>query len=393
VVATVKGGVRFSGILSAATSEGEISLALRQAQLVDDPQAPLKPSLLIQARDLQELQAVDISLEHRPAERDAFKTDVDITGVASDRREKELQAWGAPSGGGGGIEDGIGGMALDDERANGKHGAWDQFATNERLYGTRTDYHEELYTTQLDRTGADYRAREQRAAQLEREIMKVGLTRACCDAECGADGDCLYRAVEELLPVTRTWLRSEESLTTAASTRRIGTRPLPLRARSNYATDHPFLLYSYSSVIRGPDAYVPPGARKGPLARFGIPANGISSPSPPSPSAQGKPAQDPAIVSTSRLPVYSSGNSRISLVPSASEPPAPVTSSSSSKSQPTLEGDFRNFVSHELERLTQKKQAIVKAAEKQDKDSKLASLLEFSQTFKVSSAARFGGGS
>lgn len=168
VVATVKGGLRYQGILSAATGQGEFSVALRQAQLVGDPQAPLKASLLILARDLQELQAFDISLEQRTSERDAFKTDTDITGVLGDKREKELQAWG----GDGGIEDGIGGMSLDEDRS-GANRSWDQFATNERLYGTKTDYHEEIYTTKLDRSGADYRAREQRAAQLEREILKV----------------------------------------------------------------------------------------------------------------------------------------------------------------------------------------------------------------------------
>jgi hypothetical protein len=180
VVATVKGRQRFSGILSAATADGEVNLALRQAQLVDDPSSPLRPSLLIQAKDLQELSAVDISLDSRPSERDAFKTDTEVTGLASDRKEKELQAWGAGAdyGGAGGIEDGGLGGLDDEQRGQGGAKAWDQFATNERLYGTRTDYHEELYTTKLDRSGADYRQREQRAAQLEREILKVRFLRS-----------------------------------------------------------------------------------------------------------------------------------------------------------------------------------------------------------------------
>lgn len=222
VVATVKGGQRFSGILSAATADGEINLALRQAQLVDDPSSPLRSSLLIQAKDLQELSALDISLDSRPSERDAFKTDTEVTGLASDRKEKELQAWGSGAGygSGGGIEDSLGALSLDDEqRGQGGAKAWDQFATNERLYGTRTDYHEELYTTKLDRSGADYRQREQRAAQLEREILKV---RCSFDAS-GSELTILhYREEEEHSPTMLTLPRSAVWWTIAASPKRTG---------------------------------------------------------------------------------------------------------------------------------------------------------------------------
>lgn len=224
MVATVKGGQRFSGILSAATADGEVNLALRQAQLVDDPSAPLRPSLLIQAKDLQELSAVDISLDSRPSERDAFKTDTEVTGLASDRREKELQAWGAGTGlgGDGGIEDSLGGLSLDDEqRGQGGGKAWDQFATNERLYGTRTDYHEELYTTKLDRSGADYRQREQRAAQLEREILKVRSRTASTRTIIKLTA-LHYREEEVPLPTMLTSRRSAGSSTIAVSLRRIG---------------------------------------------------------------------------------------------------------------------------------------------------------------------------
>lgn len=95
----------------------------------------------------------------------AFKTDVDITGLPTSRK-KPLQAWT-------GDDEVIGNGGLEQEVGNGRN--WDQFAANERLTGGKTDYHEDIYTTKLDRTGSDYRAREQRAAQLEREILKVGI--------------------------------------------------------------------------------------------------------------------------------------------------------------------------------------------------------------------------
>ncbi|ORY78382.1 hypothetical protein BCR35DRAFT_304976 [Leucosporidium creatinivorum] len=358
VVATVKGGQRFSGILSAATADGEVNLALRQAQLVDDPSAPLRSSLLIQAKDLQELSALDISLDSRPSERDAFKTDTEVTGLASDRKEKELQAWGAGTGlgGAGGIGDTLGGLSLDDEqRGQGGAKAWDQFATNERLYGTRTDYHEELYTTKLDRSGADYRQREQRAAQLEREILKGGGGGALANNA---------HIAEERGVVDDSGLTEEDR---------------------------------YSGVIRGSGAYVPPGARKSALSRSvangSSTTNGSSSSPSPAPTSQSLAAsaasaqlQDPSIISvTSRLPVTSSSTSRIPAAVTASNAAAADGAQAGKPTAPTVEGSFRQFVSFERQRLMEKKHALAKAAERQDKDSKLASLLEFSQTFKLKS--------
>lgn len=52
-------------------------------------------------------------------------------------------------------------------------GGWDQFAENERRFGTKTDFHEEMYTTKLDRSGKDFRERERRAEILASQIMGV----------------------------------------------------------------------------------------------------------------------------------------------------------------------------------------------------------------------------
>lgn len=58
------------------------------------------------------------------------------------------------------------------EGSNG--GAWDQFAANEEKFGLKSDYHEEIYTTSLDRTSANYRQSEARAARIAREIESGG---------------------------------------------------------------------------------------------------------------------------------------------------------------------------------------------------------------------------
>ena len=52
---------------------------------------------------------------------------------------------------------------------------WDQFETNARLFGTKTSYQEEIYTTKLNRGGADYKKREKEADRMASEILGVRL--------------------------------------------------------------------------------------------------------------------------------------------------------------------------------------------------------------------------
>lgn len=56
--------------------------------------------------------------------------------------------------------------------ASGNAG-WNQFTANEKLFGVKTGFDEDLYTTKLDRSGADFAEREKRAQALANEIMRV----------------------------------------------------------------------------------------------------------------------------------------------------------------------------------------------------------------------------
>lgn len=67
----------------------------------------------------------------------------------------------------------------------GQH--WDQFETNERLYGVRSDYDENYYTTALDRSHPTYKQRAAQADKIAREIEKGG-SQTAQDAE-NDDGD------------------------------------------------------------------------------------------------------------------------------------------------------------------------------------------------------------
>lgn len=106
----------------------------------------------------------------------AFRTDTDISkGKVS--RERDLQAWqssdspaspGAPTA----HHDGVG-----DEVTFGpgtvNNTSWDQFAANEQMFGVTTSFDEEVYTTKLDRSAADFKERERKAQRIASEIMGV----------------------------------------------------------------------------------------------------------------------------------------------------------------------------------------------------------------------------
>ncbi|KAM0756303.1 hypothetical protein T439DRAFT_321006 [Meredithblackwellia eburnea MCA 4105] len=363
VTVTVKNGQQFSGILASTTSDSDWSVALRQAQQIVPPGTdapPVQPRLVVLARDLVQLDAQDVSIDTRPVSnsspfpdsQDSFKTDTDISRLetlagGADRRVKELQAWGGGAPSATSSASGVS-LSLDDGPGNSsKANQWDQFAANERLYGTTTNYDEEIYTTKLDRSTADYQAKERRAAQLEKEILKGGTlsNNIHVQEERGTLDDSV----------------NEED--------------------------------RYGAVVRGPGAYVPPGARRqgvagAATARLASSTNG-SSPAPSSgtmPKAQEPPAvviapattADRTPISTSRSPVPVAAP-----VPPGSTSKQPVVSPPTVGSTPDHETVFRNFVHSEKVKLNQKREEAVKAQERKEQDSKIASLTEWSKNFKL----------
>lgn len=51
--------------------------------------------------------------------------------------------------------------------------SWDQFAANEKLFGVKTNFDEDVYTTKLDRSAADFKERERKAQRIANEIIGV----------------------------------------------------------------------------------------------------------------------------------------------------------------------------------------------------------------------------
>jgi hypothetical protein len=119
----------------------------------------------------------------------------------------------------------------------------------------------------------------------------------------------------------------------------------------------------YGAVIRGPDAYVPPGARKTSIDRLNSASPGTPAVIPQPRTAQPSVARRPS--------------------PAIDRSPASSIPQINIGEQMPLVDDFRQFVSKEKERLTQKRQDLVTVAAKKEQTSRTASLMAFSQNFKV----------
>ncbi|QPG97954.1 hypothetical protein C2857_007088 [Epichloe festucae Fl1] len=93
--------------------------------------------------------------------RSNFRTD---TAISNSRfgNERTLQPWVPDAG------DGVDGSL----EASSSSGPWDQFAANEKLFGLKTDYDENMYTTAINKTHPQYRERmvaaERKAKEIER---------------------------------------------------------------------------------------------------------------------------------------------------------------------------------------------------------------------------------
>lgn len=176
----------------------------------------------------------------------AFRTDTDITQKKpAPGRERDLQAW---------VPSGDATLSADDDMFGPSNGtSWDQFTVNEQLFGVKASFDEDLYTTKLDRSAPDFKERERKAQKLANEIIGV---RRCL----------LYSRVRfnwlscRLEPATHTLQRNVVLLTIVAPTKKKSAlSAISYRLYHLTGTNS----HRYGAVVRGQNAYVPPGARKG----------------------------------------------------------------------------------------------------------------------------------
>ncbi|KAI0833465.1 LsmAD domain-containing protein [Trametes gibbosa] len=322
VTIMTKTNVRLEGVVSSTNAEGDTQgVTLKDVKEISNPGAPLKEQFFVAVTNIQEWSSGPADAKV-PNGADSFKTDTDISQKATARRERDLQAWqpeaadgDSPNAAAGAVQANVRNV---DELTFGSGAAgvsWDQFAVNEKLFGVKAGFDEEAYTTKLDRNAPDFKEKERKAQQIANEIM-------------GA--------------VTSNPHIAEE-------------RVMNLNADGSSMNEED----KYGAVVRGANAYVPPGARKGTTPTGGpvkadVPKVAVNAP-------------DGSAVQTT------------SSTPTASKVPSPAPGATATTKPADAVPAFRNFVSTEKDRLLKKKQALMKS----EMDKRLSDLVSFSKSFKL----------
>ncbi|XP_072970705.1 polyadenylate-binding protein-interacting protein 3-like [Typha angustifolia] len=174
----VKNGSVISGIFHAADVDKDFGIVLKMAQVTKDgtvrgqkpfPDTVKRPqTVIIPARELVQVLAKEINLSsdesvngHARDKRKDFMIDSAIS-HSHHVEERELERW-TPD------EDDPECPELEDIFDGTRNRNWDQFETNKTLFGVKSTFSEELYTTKLER-GPRMREIEREAARIAREM-------------------------------------------------------------------------------------------------------------------------------------------------------------------------------------------------------------------------------
>eukprot|EP01132_Coremiostelium_polycephalum_P004968 gene4968-6189_t len=175
----LKNGAVYDGILHSTSTDKAagwgivLSMARKRevppVQVVTTPPIPL---LVLEAKDFVQLTASGVILDNYKdsftPRNDGFHTDTDISGHDGVVRERELMPWNGGSDTPSNIDDSLDGLGT--SKSGSSLDRWDQFEANERLYGVKTTYNEEIYTTSLDRHSDSYKDRITLVEKLANEI-------------------------------------------------------------------------------------------------------------------------------------------------------------------------------------------------------------------------------
>ncbi|KIJ50986.1 hypothetical protein M422DRAFT_44208 [Sphaerobolus stellatus SS14] len=350
LVVSTRSGQRYQGTLAAvpAAADADASIQLKDVRDLSNTTAPVKESVTLPAGSLAHWDGAHKAQTNGVLSNGAgeFRTDTDISQTSRGGRERELQAWQPdptapllPLGPRG------------DEATFGaaSNGGWDQFAANERMFGVRTSFDEDLYTTKLDRSGPDFKERERKAQAIANEIM-------------GQVSSNPHIAEERGLKIDDSGIDEEDK---------------------------------YAGVVRGPNAYVPPARRSQQAQQT---QSATTSPPPGQPSTQ----ETPNALATDVPSTSVTSPSGTTAPGTAATGAAGVNSPSFLSSTPTLLHHnprnyslmltvlspsspqdliptFRDFVTNEKQRLTQKRQALAK----NEMDKRMSDLIKFAQSFKL----------
>ncbi|KAL6000698.1 Polyadenylate-binding protein-interacting protein 3 [Asimina triloba] len=177
----VKNGSIFSGIFHGTNAPKDFGIILKVGRLMKDgslrgqkhasdsiSKAPSK-TLIIPAKELVQVIAKDVALTvdgfangHTDEKRQDIMIDSYISQSQFVEAERELKRW-APD------KDDPQCPELENIFDGNRNRNWDQFETNEALFGVKSTFDEELYTTKLER-GPQMRELEREAIRIAREI-------------------------------------------------------------------------------------------------------------------------------------------------------------------------------------------------------------------------------
>uniref|UniRef100_A0A5B7ASW3 Putative polyadenylate-binding protein-interacting protein 4 isoform X1 n=1 Tax=Davidia involucrata TaxID=16924 RepID=A0A5B7ASW3_DAVIN len=177
----MKNGFVYSGIFHATDAERDFGIILKMACLTrtgssqgqkadsdSDSKAPLR-TLIISAKDLVQIIAKGVIVtrdgltnELQRVKQQEIMLDSSISQSRHVEGERELERW-VPD------KDAPQCPELENIFDGPWNRGWDQFEANEALFGVKSTFDEELYTTKLDR-GPQMRELEKEASRLAREI-------------------------------------------------------------------------------------------------------------------------------------------------------------------------------------------------------------------------------
>lgn len=176
-VQVIDGSV-FSGIFHATNAEKDFGIILKMARVTkngssrgqknisDSVQKPPSKTLIIPAKDLVQIVAKSVSVTRDGLMNELQHDDIMIDSSISQSRhvdlERELEPW-VPD------DDNLECPELDNTFDRHWNRGWDQFEANATLFGVKSTFNEDFYTTKLDR-GPQMREIEREASRIAREI-------------------------------------------------------------------------------------------------------------------------------------------------------------------------------------------------------------------------------
>ncbi|KAK6721880.1 hypothetical protein SNK04_000763 [Fusarium graminearum] len=271
------------------------------------------------------------------------------------------------------------------EKASGS-GTWDQFAENERLFGLKTNYNENFYTTAIDKSHPEYRERIAAADRKAREIERSAPTTAhvaeerimdYVGGEDGGDEEDKYSGVrrQDFPPLSA----GRENKYTPPAKR----APMAQSSVKGAPIDPAII----SSQIKAPPKKqnTPTPEESKPQASE-VNKNGLAPKTEaPKASAEAKATEAPA---SNAKPATQPANSKATETKPNNAPKANPGSSNEAPAAPVATSTVERDVLKEFKAFANRERQITEKARnnkaKQDKEVKLTELKKFANSFKLS---------